>query len=83
MKPDSTPQLVKLKQCSKDIKTWTTSHFLLMNSDKKGLLHLACSRNMLSNQALNLGDITLVSSTTARNLGLVFEQGMSFKVHIK
>ena len=40
-------------------------------------------RNTLSNDLTNLDGITLASSTTVRNLGVIFDQDMSFNSHIK
>ena len=58
---------------------------LLLNSDKTEVIvfgpkHL---RNTLSNDLANLDGITLASSTTVRNLGVIFDQDMSFNSHIK
>ncbi|XP_030580839.1 uncharacterized protein LOC115777144, partial [Archocentrus centrarchus] len=85
MKPDDTHQLVKLQECLKDIKAWMTSNFLLLNSDKTEILVLGPTnlRNMVSNQILTLDGITLASSNTERNLGVIFDQDMSFNAHIK
>uniref|UniRef100_A0A3B4FF57 Reverse transcriptase domain-containing protein n=1 Tax=Pundamilia nyererei TaxID=303518 RepID=A0A3B4FF57_9CICH len=56
MKPDNTHQLVKLQQCLKDIKTWMTSDFLLLNSDQTEVIVLGPEnlRNMVSKQILTL-----------------------------
>ncbi|XP_051811516.1 uncharacterized protein LOC110970601 [Acanthochromis polyacanthus] len=85
MKPDETDQLARLQDCLKDIKTWMTFNFLLLNSDKTEVIvfgpkHL---RNSLSKQIVTLDGITLASSTTVRNLGVIFDQDMSFNSHIK
>ena len=34
MKPDKTEPIAKLQTCLKDIKTWMSTKFLLLNSDK-------------------------------------------------
>ncbi|XP_034041739.1 uncharacterized protein LOC117524118, partial [Thalassophryne amazonica] len=85
MKPEDTHQLAKLQDCLTDIKTWMTSNFLLLNSDKTEVIVLGPKnlRNMVSNQILTLDGITLTSSNTVRNLGVIFDQDMSFKAHIK
>ena len=85
MKPDETNQLVKLQACLKDIKAWMTCNFLLLNSDKTEVIvfgpkHL---RDSLSNHVVSLDGITLASSTTVKNLGVIFDEDMSFKCHIK
>ncbi|XP_034015853.1 uncharacterized protein LOC117501131, partial [Thalassophryne amazonica] len=85
MKPEDTHQLAKLQDCLTDIKTWMTSNFLFLNSDKTEVIVLGPTnlRNMVSNQILTLDGITLTSSNTVRNLGVIFDQDMSFKAHIK
>uniref|UniRef100_A0A669B839 Reverse transcriptase domain-containing protein n=1 Tax=Oreochromis niloticus TaxID=8128 RepID=A0A669B839_ORENI len=85
MKPGNTHQLVKLQECLKDIKTWMAANFLLLNSDKTEVIVLGPEnlRNMVSNQILTLDGITLASSNAVRNLGVIFDQDMSFNAHIK
>uniref|UniRef100_A0A669CMS1 Reverse transcriptase domain-containing protein n=1 Tax=Oreochromis niloticus TaxID=8128 RepID=A0A669CMS1_ORENI len=85
MKPGNTHQLVKLQECLKDIKTWMAANFLLLNSDQTEVIVLGPEnlRNMVSNQILTLDGITLASSNTVRNLGVIFDQDMSFNAHIK
>lgn len=85
MKPDETNQLAKLQACLKDIKTWMTHNFLLLNSDKTEVIVLGPKhlRNALSNNIASLDGITLSSSTTVRNLGVIFDQDLSFNSHIK
>ena len=66
------------------IKIQMTNNFLLLNSDKTkviviGLQHL---RNTLSNDILTLDGFALASRTIARNLGVVFNQDMSFNSQI-
>ncbi|XP_054865229.1 uncharacterized protein LOC129348587 [Amphiprion ocellaris] len=85
MKPDETNQLARLQDCLKDIKTWMTYNFLLLNSDQTEVIlfgpkHL---RKLLSKHIVTLDGITLASSTTVRNLGVIFDQDMSFNSHIK
>ena len=62
-----------------------TSNFLLLNSVKTEVIALGPKhlRNTLSNDILTLDVTALASSTTVRNLGVVFDQDMSFNSHIK
>lgn len=61
------------------------ANFLLLNSDQTEVIVLGPEnlRNMVSNQILTLDGITLASSNTVRNLGVIFDQDMSFNAHIK
>ncbi|XP_037607481.1 uncharacterized protein LOC119477468 [Sebastes umbrosus] len=85
IKPDETNQLTKLQACLKDIKTWMTCNFLMLNSDKTEVIVLGPERlrNKLSNDIVTLDGIALASSTTVRNLGVIFDQDMPFNSHIK
>ncbi len=60
-------------------------NFLLLNSDKTEVIVLGPKhlRNSLSNDIVVLGDITLASSTTVRNLGIIFDQDLFFNSHLK
>ena len=80
VRPDETNQLVKLQACLKNITIWMTSILLPLNSDNYSIVpkHL---QNELSNNTIN--GIPLASSTTFRNLEILFDQDMSFNSHIK
>ena len=78
-------QLTKLQACLKDIKTWMTHNFLLLNSDKRKILILDPKhlRDKLSNDIAALDDIALASNETVRNLGVIFDTDLSFNSHLK
>uniref|UniRef100_A0A3P9DJG7 B30.2/SPRY domain-containing protein n=1 Tax=Maylandia zebra TaxID=106582 RepID=A0A3P9DJG7_9CICH len=61
------------------------ANFLLLNSDQTEVIVLGPEnlRNMVSNQMRTLDGITLASSNAVRNLGVIFDQDMSFNAHIK
>ena len=85
IKPDETNQLAKLQACLKDIKVWMTHNLQLLNSDKTEVIvvgpeHL---RHIICSNIATLDGFTLASSTTVKNLGVIFEQDMSFNTHIK
>ncbi len=70
-----------LEEEEKNIKTWMSCNFLLLNSDKTEVIVLGPKhlRSTLPNDIVTLNDITLASSTTARNLGVIFD----LNTHIK
>uniref|UniRef100_A0A674PEA0 Reverse transcriptase domain-containing protein n=1 Tax=Takifugu rubripes TaxID=31033 RepID=A0A674PEA0_TAKRU len=81
MKPEETEKLVKLQTCLKDIKSWMSSNFLLLKTEvmvfgpeplRDGLDHM-----------ITLDGISLTSSLSVRNLGVTFDQNLSFNSHIK
>ena len=85
IKPDEANQLNKFQACLKDIKAWMTCNFLLLNSDKTEVIVLGPERlrNSLSKDIITLDGIVLASSSTVRNLGVIFDQDLSFSSHIK
>ena len=85
MHPQETNQLTKLEACLKEVKTWLTHNFLLLNSDKTEVIVLGPKhlRNTLSDEIGTLDSITVAPSTAVTNLGVVFDQDLSFNSHIK
>jgi len=69
-------QLTRLQACLKDIKTWMTCNFLLLNSDKIEVLGPKHLR--LSNDTAIMDGINMASSNTIRKLGVLFDQDLSF-----
>ena len=85
IKPDETHQVANLQSCLKEIKIWMFHNFLMLNSGKTevivlGLKHI---RDSLSINIVNLDGITLASSITVRNMGIIFDQELSFASHVK
>ena len=85
MTPDESNQLSRLQTCLKDIKTWMTCNFLLLNSDKTEVIFLGPKhlRDTLSNDIAIMDGINLASSNTVRNLGVMLDQDLSFNANIK
>ena len=69
MKPEELEPLAKLQGCLKNIKTWMSSAFWFKIRIKQRLLSL------VPNLRNGLADFTLASSTTVRNLGVIFWSG--------
>ena len=78
MKPDEPNRLVRLQSCLKDIKTRMTQNFLLLNSDKTGVVIFGPERfrEKLSSDIITLDGISLASRTTVRKLGVIFDQNL-------
>ena len=77
IKPDKTEPLARLQACLTNIKDQMTSNFFLLNSDKTEVIVLGHLRPILSDNVLCLDGITLSSSMTARNLGVIFDKDLS------
>ena len=85
IKADESDQLVKLDACLRDIKSWMTVNFLRLNTSKTEVLVLGPKnhRDNLANCLLTLDNISLSSNSNVRNLGVIFDQDLSFNSHIK
>jgi len=70
IKPEETNQLTKMQACLKDIKTWMTCNFLMLNSDKTEVILLGPEhlRDQLSGNVISVDGIALASNTTVKNL---------------
>ncbi len=71
-------------ECIVDIKNWMTNNFLLLNSEKTEVLIIG-PKNLTSNNlehCLTLDGCSLDSSSSVRNLGVLFDSNLSFDSHI-
>ena len=85
IKPEESNQLGKIQACLKDIKTWMTCNFLMLNSDKTEVILIGPEhlRDQLSGDVVSVDGIALASNTTVKNLGVIFDQDLSFNSHVK
>uniref|UniRef100_A0A674PNC8 Reverse transcriptase domain-containing protein n=1 Tax=Takifugu rubripes TaxID=31033 RepID=A0A674PNC8_TAKRU len=84
IKPEKTDKLVTLQTCLKDIKSWMSSNFLLLNPGKTEVMVFGPEPlwDRLDHM-ITLDGISLTSSLSVRNLGVTFDQNLSFNSHIK
>ena len=84
IKPDQTKQVDKLSTCVRDIKTWMSTNYLLLNSEKTEVIIIGPKsvRDSLTNQMVTLDNVSVASSATVKNLGVLFDPDLSFKAHI-
>ncbi|MDF4386599.1 reverse transcriptase family protein [Vibrio parahaemolyticus] len=70
MKPEESNQLTKLHNCLKDIKTWMSTNFLMLNSDKTEVIVLGPKqlRDSLSDDIVSLDGIALASKKPQSNI---------------
>ena len=85
IKANESDQLAKLETCLRDIKSWMTHNFLMLNSNKTEVVIVGpkCLRENFPNVLIHLDDIVLNFSSDVRNLGVNFDQDLSFNSHIK
>uniref|UniRef100_A0AAR2KHK1 Reverse transcriptase domain-containing protein n=1 Tax=Pygocentrus nattereri TaxID=42514 RepID=A0AAR2KHK1_PYGNA len=83
-KPDDKQRIKKMEDCVKDVKSWMSHNFLLLNSDKTEVLLLGpkAARNKLSHLMLNLADFSVTPGSTAKNLGVIIDSDLAFDKHI-
>ncbi len=82
--PGETHQFEKLMKCIVDIKNWMTNNFLLLNSEKTEVLIIRPKNHTSNNleHCLTLDGCSLDSSSSVRNLGVLFDSNPSFDSHI-
>ncbi len=84
-RPGETHQIEKLTECIVDIKNWMTSNFLLLNSEKTEVLIIGPKNPTCNNleHYLTLDGCSVNSSSSSvRNLGVLFDSNLSFESHV-
>ncbi len=83
-RPDETHQIEKLTECIVDIKNWMMSNFLLLNSEKTEVLIIGPKNPTCNNleHYLTLDGCSVNSSSSVRNLGVLFDSNLSFESHV-
>lgn len=83
--PNQTDQIDRLRLCISDTRTWTTKNYLLLNPHKTEVIISGPQRlrDPLSEQTLTLDSISISSTPIVKNLGVLFDQDLSFNSHIK
>ncbi len=83
-RPGETHQIEKIKECMDDIKSWMTNNFLLLNSEKTEVLIIGPKNHTSNNleHCLTLDGCSLDSSSSVRNLGVLFDSNLSFDSHL-
>ncbi len=71
-------------ECIVDIKNWMTSNFLLLNSEKTEVLIIGPKTPTSNNleHCLTLDGCSVNSSSSVRNLGVLFNSNLSFDSHV-
>ncbi|XP_057690967.1 uncharacterized protein LOC130915167, partial [Corythoichthys intestinalis] len=85
IKPEQVRQVEKLSAWVRDINTWMITNYLLLNPEKTEVLIIGPKsvRDSLSAQIVTLDNVSVASSATVKNLGVLFDPDLSFKAHIK
>jgi hypothetical protein len=83
--PDNVEQLSRrLAECVTDVAAWMHNNRLQLNVDKTELMWFTTSRRLgqLPNGSIVLGDYDVSPSSSARNLGVFFDAGLSMQRHV-
>jgi len=77
-------QLTKVEQCVQDIRDWMLINFLLLNSDKTEVLVIGpqAARSKLSDHTVILNGLSVPSSATVKDLGVIIDSSLSFEAHV-
>ncbi len=75
---------LRIMECIVNIKNWMTSNFLLLNSEKTEVLIIGPKTPTSINleHCLTLDRCSVDSSSSVRNLGVLFDSNLSFDSHV-
>ncbi|KAL0189779.1 hypothetical protein M9458_016878, partial [Cirrhinus mrigala] len=80
--PDDPPLAVWISGCLADISAWIEEHHLKLNLAKTELLVFPATPTLQQEVTIQLGSSTIIPSSSARNLGVIFDDQLTFKDHI-
>ncbi len=80
--PDDLTVTARIAACLSDISSWMMDHHLQLNLAKTELLVISANPSLHHNFSIQLGSSTIAPSKTARNLGVVIDDQLSFTDHI-
>ncbi len=80
--PDDPTVTARVAACLSDISSWMMDHHLQLNLAKTELLVFSANPSLHHNFSIQLGSSTITPSRTARNLGVVIDDQLSFADHI-
>ncbi len=80
--PDDPTVTARIAACLSDISSWMMDHHLQLNLAKTELLVFSANPSLHHNFSIQLGSSTITPSRTARNLGVVIDDQLSFTDHI-
>ncbi len=80
--PDDPTVTARIAACLSDISSWMMDHHLQLNLAKTELLVFLSHPSLHHNFSIQLGSSTITPFRTARNLGVVIDDQLSFTDHI-
>ena len=82
---DSDPSLTKLMNCIIDVTKWLQENFLQLNKDKTLFTVFGTPQQLakLGPLQFEIGGSTIILSSEVKNLGVMFDQNLNFKSHVR
>ncbi len=81
-RPDDPTEAARISGCLADISAWMKEHHLQLNLAKTELLVLPATPTLQHDFTIQLGSSTITPSASVRNLGVIFDDQLTFKEHI-
>ncbi len=81
-RPDDPTVAARISGCLADISAWMKERHLQLNLAKTELLVFLSTPTLQHDFTIQLGSSTITSSASVRNLGLIFDDQLTFKEHI-
>ncbi len=81
-RPDDPTVAARISGCLADISAWMKEHHLQLNLAKTELLVLPATPTLQHDFTIQLGSSTITPSASVRNLGVIFDDQLTFKEHI-
>lgn len=76
--------VLNLETCVADLKTWFRNNDLLLNDSKTEVIHITSKFNSNQDplQSFSVGNTTITSSKSARDLGVILDSHLTLESHI-
>ena len=83
-KEDLQTALDKISACTREIKLWMTTNFLKLNDEKTEVMVITPARKSheINVENVNIGNTTVPTSKSAKNIGVTFDSKMKLQEHI-
>ncbi len=81
-RPDNPTVAARISGCLADISAWMKEHHLQLNLAKTELLVFPATPTLQHDFTIKLGSSTITPSASVRNLGVIFDDQLTFKEHI-
>ncbi len=80
--PDDPTVAERISGCLADISAWMKEHHLQLNLAKTELLVFPATPTLQHDFTIQLGSSTITPSTSVRNIGVIFDDQLTFKEYI-